>query len=613
MLLGETAMSTQEVSGNLLELGPPPPVTSSEVERPELRKSLRGRSRGALRLRSRLCAQGERNRTELKKEFSSTVLQRFSSLFALLAASVLLPCASARANPDDRAPVVRAVVYPDRALVTRSLEVPCGKTPSGATFAGLPWGLDETTLKATASGAGGRIEGLSLRQRVLQDAHLAQVHALDQRLEALRARIREVELQRAQAASSRAQGESLRATVPEFVAREAAAEPKPQTKAWAAALESSRRIIEAADDGLRKADASLRELNRDLQELLSQRGTLASDGPARAMEAEVLVRCSRAGAARVELSYMAGGVSWQPVYEARAARAREKVELAMLAQLVQATGEPWDGVQLTLSTATTRRDATPPEPKRLYVGATPEDKKKKVLVKRYEEVAHLSSLTTASAGSEGQAQTEEAGLSVRFEVPGKVDLPGDGRPMRLLVSRHSLPATFGLLTVPKMAPFAFRSAEVINRTAHPLLPGRVELFAGGSYLGHSQLGHVPNGDRLELAFGIEEPVKVRRVILTEQAKDPGFLGSTRRLNYGYRFELASHAAGPVELKVQEHVPVSQLDDVKVVLGEKTSSGYELAPADGIVTWKVKLAPGEKRELELHFAVEIPEEYDSSAL
>ncbi|MGI5863460.1 MAG: mucoidy inhibitor MuiA family protein [Myxococcales bacterium] len=443
-------------------------------------------------------------------------------------------------------------------------------------------------------------------------AHLAEIQALDQKIEALRARIREVELQRTQAVSSRAQGESLRATIPGLVAREAAAEPKPQTKAWAAALESSRRIIEAADERLRKADASLRELNRDLQELLSLRGALASEGPERAAEAEVLVRCKRAGTARVELSYMAGGVSWQPVYEARADQARKKVELAVLAQVVQATGEPWDGVQLILSTATTRRDATPPEPKRLYVGATPEDKKK-VLVKRYEEVAHLSTLTTASGQQDGPAQAEDAGLSVRFEVPGKVSLPGDGRPMRLLVSRDSLPAIFDLLTVPKMAPFAFRRAELVNRTAQPLLPGRVDLFAGGSYLGHSRLEHVARGDRLELAFGIEEPVKVRRVVLTEQAKDPGFLGSTRKLNYGYRLEVASHAASPVEIKVQEHVPVSQLDDVKVVLGKKTTSGYDLAAEDGIVTWKVKLAPGEKRDIELHFAVEIPEEYDSSAL
>jgi uncharacterized protein (TIGR02231 family) len=312
---------------------------------------------------------------------------------------------------------------------------------------------------------------------------------------------------------------------------------------------------------------------------------------------------------------MAGGVSWAPIYEARADEAHKQVHLAVLAHVIQATGEAWKDVKVTLSTAITRRNATPPEPQRLYLGATREEDRRRVLVRRYEQVSHVDSLDKSEASCAGAVAmaAEDQGLSVQLEARRPADFPGDGRPMRLEIETLDLPATYSLVIVPKVIPYAFRAAKMKNQARYPLLPGRVDLFSGGSYLGQSMLERTAQGDEIDLAFGIEEPVKVRRVVLDEEQKDPSFLGSTRRLLYAYRIELASFESKPTEVTVQEHVPVSQLDDVKVVIDEKTTAGYELARDDGIVTWKVKLAPKEKKDLELRFRVEIPEKYDSSGL
>ena len=60
-----------------------------------------------------------------------------------------------------------------------------------------------------------------------------------------------------------------------------------------------------------------------------------------------------------------------------------------------------------------------------------------------------------------------------------------------------------------------------------------------------------------------------------------------------------------EIELQEHIPVSELDDVKVALDAKATPGYELRAADGIVSYKLRLAPGEKRAVELHYYVDAP--------
>jgi uncharacterized protein (TIGR02231 family) len=527
--------------------------------------------------------------------------------------------ASFAADVDTSQPprVTRAVVYPDRALITRSLEVTCGDQPSAATFRSLPPSLDSTTLQASVTGSDARVEGVSLTERVLKDPYGAEVRALDKQIEDLRTQVEDQQRERQRAESLRLDAESLRTSEADFLVREAAAEKKPDTTRWKEGLDATRVMIDQANQRRLAADAALRDQNRRLAEIEKKRDALAVAAPRHAIDADVLVRCHTGGSARVELSYMQGGVSWKPRYEARADTSTNRIALSVLAEVTQATGEAWHAVDVTLSTAVTRQNARPPQPKRLYLGATPQEETRKVLVRREVDVEHLESRGPTSGknlgGETAGLEATEQGLSVRLKVPEPVSLRGDGRPARLLVDQVDVPATFSLVCVPKVLPYVFRSGEAANAARYPLLPGRVDLFSGGDYIGSSDMPRVAQGDKLKLSFGIAEGLKVKRTVLGEEMRDPGFLSSTRRFLYAYRIELTSYESKSTEVKLQEHIPVSQLDDVKVLVDPKTTDVYDLAKDDGIVTWKVSLSPGQKRQLELHFAVEIPEKYDSTGL
>ena len=121
----------------------------------------------------------------------------------------------------------------------------------------------------------------------------------------------------------------------------------------------------------------------------------------------------------------------------------------------------------------------------------------------------------------------------------------------------------------------------------------------------NEVARVAAGERFELSFGLLDRVKVKRTILEEIARDKGILGTTRRHRYGYRFEVESYLPGGEEIELLEHIPVSELDDVKVALDAKATPGYELRAADGIVSYKLRLSAGEKRAVELHYYVDAP--------
>ena len=538
------------------------------------------------------------------------VLSGFLALLPTMAGAAEEP----RESPP---PVKRVVVYPDRALVTRAVDVACGTGLAAASFRGLPLELDPSTLRAAVQGAADQVEAVSLNARVLAEAQTELMRTLEAQIEALQVKVREQQRAQERAGAMRAQGESMRAAEAPFLVRESAAEKKPNTAAWAGGLDAARELIDEANARALAADVAMRELGRQVQELSQRLNALSSSAPRRVQDADVLLRCAKAGAAHVELSYMIGGVSWEPLYEARANPERTAIDLSVLATITQATGEPWKGVEVTLSTATTRRDATPPQLQRLNLGAYAVEDVKKVLVRRDVDVSHVSAIdgrfASLRSGGEAPMAAEDQGLSVQLKVPGVVDFAGDGRPARVLVETIKLPAKFELVTIPKLLPHTFRAAEAQNLARYPLVPGRVELFSGGSFIGSSRLPLVARGDKLKLAFGIDEQVKVHRTVVEELKRDPGFLGSTRKLRYAYKVEVSSYAGKPTEVSLQEQVPVSQMADVKVLLDPTTTAGYELAKDDGILTWKLKLAPKEKRKVELRFAVEVPTKYDSSGL
>jgi uncharacterized protein (TIGR02231 family) len=186
--------------------------------------------------------------------------------------------------------------------------------------------------------------------------------------------------------------------------------------------------------------------------------------------------------------------------------------------------------------------------------------------------------------------------------------------VRLRVARTRLKATYSWRAIPKLQPSVFRVARAVNTAPFPLLPGTVEVFRAAGFIGRQELELVPQGAPFQLSFGIEESLRVERQVVDEIQRDTGFLGSHRRFRYAYRFVVENHRDKPETLELSEHVPLSELDDVKVEVEEKaTTQGFVLEAADGIATWKLPLKPGEKRSVDLAFHVDVPDSYDMGGL
>jgi uncharacterized protein (TIGR02231 family) len=511
--------------------------------------------------------------------------------------------------------VSQVVVYPDRAQVSRTVEVACGAGRTAAVFAAIPPSADPASFRARAST--GVVEGLRADTVTRDTAYGpdakkldADIRKLSVQVRALRDRVRRADAQRTAAAGYTDVAVAL-------VGREMA-EPAPTPKTWEGALDAALKARETATRETVAAYAQIRELSRRLDELERSRARVQAAAARREQVAEALVSCPSGQRARVELTYVVGGARWQPAYEARADEEHGAVELATWATVEQSTGEDWSQANVILSTAVPRSDATPPELAPLRVWAEERAAERKMLVRREEQHEHAEAAIESGAGTTGRltndtpnqrVEVRAQGLSVQLAVPEPADVRGDGTPARLLVGRVRMNARFALRAVPKMMPFAFRVADLTNQAPYPLLAGEVDAYRRGGMMARYRIERVAQGATMHLAFGLDESVRVRRVVIDEIERDKGWFGSTRRFKFAYRFEVASYLPRAEELEISDHIPVSELDDVRVTVDGGTTPGYERRDADGILTWKVALKPGERRRVDLAFHVDVPSKYD----
>lgn len=124
-----------------------------------------------------------------------------------------------------------------------------------------------------------------------------------------------------------------------------------------------------------KDDVNLKQQMEVLQEEINftkQSMTEFSDAPVRTeRDAIITVDKTKPGAAVAKLNYLVGNATWHPQYKLRAGKDKDPVSVEYLASIGQRTGESWDNVALTLSTAQPMLSAAPPDLRALEVSVTP--------------------------------------------------------------------------------------------------------------------------------------------------------------------------------------------------------------------------------------------------
>jgi uncharacterized protein (TIGR02231 family) len=536
---------------------------------------------------------------------------------------VLLPFVATSLNAKPiiaEAKISDVTVYADRAQVTRTGEVSLPPGESRVLFEGLPATLvDESVRVKGQSTAPVTIEDVEVRTIVGEQTSDTTAKELEDRLQrlhdenaALDARQRVLD--------------QRRSFLQQFQNREAGiVSPGPQiNKIDIVQVKNVMNFLADEYAKLEDETGKIAVERRDLQPKIS--AVEAEFNKHRAADARtsktvlVTVTAKEPATLRLQASYVLGGASWQPLYDARAAVQEGKVELIYNAIVRQQTGEDWRGVNLTLSTAQPAIGAQMPElgiwilnfagAVMMTDGMVNFGGNASVLAggpRTYTATAFAPSGPVFPMSVESQvAQVEQAVTSATFRVPRAADVPSDAEPHRQTIAEESLPASFCYETTPKLSSLAYLKATATNSTDAPFLAGAVNAFVGPDLIGAGHIDTTASGEAVTLFLGTDDAIRVKREELKDRRGKSGLFKNRQTQVYGYKITVENYKDKPQLVRVCDQIPVSVNEDIKVALGEPSVKPSENDVAKGRLTWDLQLLPREKREIVYEFTIDWPQ-------
>jgi len=498
-----------------------------------------------------------------------------------------------------RGGVEAVTVYRGQALVTRTVPIDGPAGPVDLVVPELPERILPETLHASSDDA--EVRAIRYRTRAVREELRDDVRQLTDEIEQVQTALRANQAGQDLAAQRSAYLDNLE----KFTAAKTDDEMNKGTLNAETITKLTQFFVEQRTELSAKA-LDLKEEARKLQERLSllerQRSELTKRLTHTAREAILTLGKSRAGPGTVRLKYLVSEASWSPMYNLRAEGDRKEATVECNAQIQQMSGEDWDGVGLTLSTASPAMVAEPPLLTPLWVtlasGPQAQTSDLASLYRGRHEAASNLRQAVRQRSAEYQAKvplmdqdwaantwanrlqfldmvagrdvlladrdvapTEEA-LSVNYALSGRISLPSRSDQQLVQIAAPKLPAESHYVAAPLLTPYVYQQALISNTSDVAMLSGPANAYLDGQFMGKGQIPMVAKGQRFLAGFGVDSQLRAKRELAD---KDDRINWGNRELTFTYRLIIENYKSTPVKVRVMDRLPTAKGADIRVAL------------------------------------------------
>ena len=380
-------------------------------------------------------------------------------------------------------------------------------------------------------------------------------------------------------------------------------------------------------------DAQLRQ--RTIDKLVADLNVKAQSlAPNEAAHLQVAVHVAADAAVNgsIKVSYRIGEAGWQPFYDAKLALPakgeKAKLEIIRRAEVMQNTGEVWDNVAMTLSTARPRGSTAAPD-----LGADPvqiamaenlarrENAPSVAAAPAIDEFSQIADAEGAgkavgqmlvkkdkSENKQRQAVIEIAGFNANYLIQGRVSVDNTGTGKKVRISTDNFEAALQAITVPRLDPNAYLTAAFTMKGDAPYLPGVVNLFRDGMFVGQGGLPQLSAGEDTKLGFGVDDLIKVKRAEVKRKSGTEGIITTSNVQELAWDISIKNLHDVMIPVTVIDRKPYSTQSDVLVenIAGMSEPSIVDLDKKRGVLAWNFDLEPKAEKALKTGYKVSAPQ-------
>ncbi len=384
----------------------------------------------------------------------------------------------------------------------------------------------------------------------------------------------------------------------------------------------------------------LKELNDELYEKIEVYNKKINDAtivPERNVKSygQIILQviCGKNEEIPITLSYFTNTAGFTPMYDVRVNSKTNDIKLVYKAAITQTTGIDWKQTKLTLSTSNPHWSGAAPLLSPWYLqqyvpqlySAIQNDNYKAVnsiqslsindnqlqetVVVGYgikkEKRQMQNSITTIDPSTLNKYTTlSESQLNTNFEIDLPYNINSNGEVHSVTIKEEKIEAILKNYTLPKLDKDAYLLAEIANWQQLDLLPGTANIIMDNTYIGKSAIDPNSTADTLNLSLGKDKRVAVKRTVVKEFTSTKTS-GNFTKQNFTYELTIKNNKTTAVDVLAKDQYPISNEKEIEVVL-ENTSDAM-VNNETGVLTWQVKLAPGESQKRRFSYTVKYPKE------
>ena len=289
---------------------------------------------------------------------------------------------------------------------------------------------------------------------------------------------------------------------------------------------------------------------------------------------------------------------WVPFYRMNLSVSSGGISAGLFARARQKTGLLVEGT-VHFHTSMPSVSVAPPELRPLVADLAPKHKD----VRRFamdEALPMMAPMVQAPAPAEPAPRPVIQTLT-DLSTQAEGLLTGDYTPADFNLGSFSLKSETSIISVPSLSEQAWLVAES-KGLPFPILPASAELSVDGSPSGKTTLDEHGSGSDILIAFGRTPRVKASKEKLV--SKEGSTWTGRGRTEDGYTIEVTNGMPHPVAVTLKDRIPISSRENISVEVLRIEPKPDEQSEQN-LLTWKLSLAPGEKRTISAVFRLSYP--------
>jgi uncharacterized protein (TIGR02231 family) len=374
---------------------------------------------------------------------------------------------------------------------------------------------------------------------------------------------------------------------------------------------------------IHEAQIRQRDIDKQVSELNNK---LAGIAPAQVTRMQVTVQLTAPAETngKFRVKYRVGNAGWAPFYDARLTtpekNQKSRIELVRRAEVMQSTGESWENVALTLSTARPLGATAAPDlyeqEIQIYEPLARRMKKERDNLAGNLAMPESAPTVAQDAASpdelksaiQKQAIVEIAGFQALYGIQGRVSVDNSGTSKKVRIATDDYDATLNALVVPKLDASAYLTAAFTIQGEAPMLPGTVNLYRDGVFMGQGALPLLSPDEEAKLGFGADDLIKVKRAEVKRKKGEEGIISTSNVEERAWDIVVKNLHAATISVTVIDQLPFSANEKVTVEpMAQMTPpTEKDLNKRRGVMAWRFDLESKAENTIKFGYKVAWPQ-------